>query len=214
MPWEFPTYGIHISTVTVENRKCACCFGWQELTWSKKGVQLHGSGGPWGHGVSVSLVDYFEISSWTQSNFSLFLVDLFFVLPWVGPAQAHLVSTAQATKIKSNPKIYTRNVVKSKIEMHSSWKTGLSHSPWKYSYPLSQVIWDVLMLFPLRNMLFYQHTFLFLKEIWVNFLLVLCLVLSFIVATVYESYRFVLLHLSKYSGKEKNWLLSWISVME
>lgn len=127
----------------------------------------------------------FKISFWDQTILFFVSGRFIFVHPWVGLAQAHLVSTVEATRIKSNPRVYTRNGGRNQ-NWNAQPMNCLPHRPWKYWCPLSQVILDVLVLFLLRHMLFSQHTFLFLKEIWVNFLLVLCFVLLFIVETVYE----------------------------
>lgn len=139
------------------------------------------SGGHWGHGMSSYELfsKYFSGPKPVSGRFT-------FVLPWVGLAQAHLVSTVEATRIKSNPKVYTRNGGRNQ-NWNAQPMNCLPHRPWKCWCPLSRVILDALVLFLLRHMLFSQHTFLFLKEIWVNFLLVLCLVPSFMVETVYES---------------------------
>lgn len=148
------------------------------------------SGGHWGHWMSS-----YELFSKYLSGPKPVSGRFTFVLPWVGPAQAHLVSTVKATRIKSNPKVYTRNGGRNQ-NWNAQPMNCLPHRPWNYWCPLSRVILDALVLFLLRHMLFSQHIFLFLKEIWVNFLLVLWLVPSFMVETVYESLRNVLLRYS------------------
>lgn len=149
-------------------------------------VQLHVLWWPlrtWNFSISYEL--FSKYLSGTEPYF--FVSGRFiFVLPWVGLAQAHLVSTVETTRIKSNPRVYTRNGGRNQ-NWNAQPMNCLPHRPWKYWCPLSQVILDAVVLFLLRHMLFSQHTSLFLKELWVNFLLVLCFVLLFIVETVYES---------------------------